>query len=507
MIFLGNASILPAVQTGDTAVNLKAKSQEAADSDFKSVFDKSVSDAAKRTSSNETPRNDREEAGNPDAKLRFKSFREVRANQTVAAKQTSPAKDIDAEEVSGDAEKESKVFDKGYDEQINILAQMLGISAEQLAKLAEKLGFSKESLKDANQLNAFVDKLSNYLQLDDPQKNVLMNLVQEVSKQVKPEEVKIEVKLPENAEKSDTEVKITDLSKLADEVKAKLDSFISNGRTDSESIRAELSKVLAAMKGQNPGAVITEAEVQSGLDSQKTVDELPVDEKLEVKDPVKTKEDHEDLKEETASDKTNAVSEAAKEPARASTGNDPDLQQNLQTPGEIKLPVANSQVSAEKVKFTMPQPVKSSDIINQVVEQAKVVLGNDKSEMVIHMKPDHLGKLELKIVTEQGIVAAKFIAENQQVKDVIETNMQLLKDSLQKQGISIEGVSVQVGQDKKNGFMQQHSFEGKSGNSGSRRSYGSSIAGVSKAGISSLETLPERLAQYAYDSSTINLTA
>ncbi|WP_243467462.1 hypothetical protein [Acetivibrio straminisolvens] len=36
-----------------------------------------------------------------------------------------------------------------------------------------------------------------------------------------------------------------------------------------------------------------------------------------------------------------------------------------------------------------------------MVEKAKVVLSGDKSEMVIDLKPEHLGKLELKLLLKE----------------------------------------------------------------------------------------------------------
>jgi flagellar hook-length control protein FliK len=179
--------------------------------------------------------------------------------------------------------------------------------------------------------------------------------------------------------------------------------------------------------------------------------------------------------------------------------------QNVQPIIDLQTNQLNSQVPVSKTSNVITQPVKTADVLNQVIEQAKVTLGHDKSEMVIDLKPDHLGKLSLKVVTEQGIVAAKFMAENQQVKEVLESNMQLLKDSLQKQGISIDGVSVQVGNQNKNSF-QQEAFESKKGSSLNRVGYqGGNKSSVS--GITTIDVLPEKLAQYAYETSTLNLTA
>lgn len=85
-----------------------------------------------------------------------------------------------------------------------------------------------------------------------------------------------------------------------------------------------------------------------------------------------------------------------------------------------------------------------SEIVKQVVNKVDFLTENGKSEMTIELKPESLGKLSLKVSTEGGIVVAKFTAETDQVKQILETNMQILKDALEKQGISVQGFSVSV---------------------------------------------------------------
>lgn len=94
------------------------------------------------------------------------------------------------------------------------------------------------------------------------------------------------------------------------------------------------------------------------------------------------------------------------------------------------------------------EAVPRREIAFQIVEKAKVLLTGDKSEMIMDLKPDHLGKLSLKLVTERGIVVAKFVAENEEVRAAIEANMDTLKESLEKQGFSIQEFSVSVNHNK-----------------------------------------------------------
>lgn len=89
--------------------------------------------------------------------------------------------------------------------------------------------------------------------------------------------------------------------------------------------------------------------------------------------------------------------------------------------------------------------VDRDNLVKQVMDSAKVLLTEDKAEMVMHLKPESLGKLSLSIVTERGIVVAKFAAESMQVKQIIEANLPQLKDALEQQGINVQGFSVSVG--------------------------------------------------------------
>jgi hypothetical protein len=107
-----------------------------------------------------------------------------------------------------------------------------------------------------------------------------------------------------------------------------------------------------------------------------------------------------------------------------------------------EIPEARSAASYSRISDSVVKQVMDNIAMN-----ARVIIGDDKSEMVMSLKPDNLGKLSLKVVSENGIIKAEFIAESQQVKEILESNMQLLKDSLDGQGIPLEGFSVSVGGD------------------------------------------------------------
>lgn len=104
---------------------------------------------------------------------------------------------------------------------------------------------------------------------------------------------------------------------------------------------------------------------------------------------------------------------------------------------------------SQKIKGVMPNQkqinnVNSKEIIDQIVQKSKLAIDKDKSIMEIKLEPESLGKLTLRIAVERGLVTAKFTAENDKVKEIIESNMNELKNNLLAQGLNVQSLSVSV---------------------------------------------------------------
>jgi len=128
--------------------------------------------------------------------------------------------------------------------------------------------------------------------------------------------------------------------------------------------------------------------------------------------------------------------------------------------GEIDSKILD--VKAEDVSDTIMNKTidmqEQIDVIKQVSEKVKVNLFEDKSEMIIKLKPDHLGKVTVEIAVENGNITAKFLAESDKVKEILESNMQDLKDHLAKQGMVVQDLSVSVGNDKRGPLFEQNNY-------------------------------------------------
>lgn len=80
-----------------------------------------------------------------------------------------------------------------------------------------------------------------------------------------------------------------------------------------------------------------------------------------------------------------------------------------------------------------------------LVKSGQLLLSAGTADMRIRLRPEHLGDLRLRIMMEEGILSATFTAQSQQVKEILESHLSLLKQSLKDQGIHVEKFVVTTG--------------------------------------------------------------
>ncbi|SHG58226.1 hook-length control protein FliK [Thermosyntropha lipolytica DSM 11003] len=100
--------------------------------------------------------------------------------------------------------------------------------------------------------------------------------------------------------------------------------------------------------------------------------------------------------------------------------------------------------TAAFVNLPKPVPVNEKEVFAQIVRKAELLVKQNLSEMKIELKPEFLGKMTIKIAVEEGAVTARFIAENLRVKQMLESNIAALRQSLENQGLRVEKTEVNV---------------------------------------------------------------
>ncbi|HCL03349.1 MAG TPA: hypothetical protein DHW61_13245 [Lachnoclostridium phytofermentans] len=102
------------------------------------------------------------------------------------------------------------------------------------------------------------------------------------------------------------------------------------------------------------------------------------------------------------------------------------------------------------------------DITNQIVEQIKVVIKPSQTSMDMMLNPEHLGRVQLNISSKEGVLTASFITQNQIAKEAIESQMQVLKENLEAQGLKVEEIEVTIANFS---FQQSSQMDGENKNS------------------------------------------
>ncbi len=115
----------------------------------------------------------------------------------------------------------------------------------------------------------------------------------------------------------------------------------------------------------------------------------------------------------------------------------------------------NMQAASEVTGTATTNSLQRDELFAQIIDKAKIMVNNGHSEMEVSLKPDHLGKLHLKVSVDNQVVTAKFIAESQQVKEIIETHLNHLRRNLQETGVQVDNIMVSVGQQQNGGNFQE----------------------------------------------------
>ena len=97
--------------------------------------------------------------------------------------------------------------------------------------------------------------------------------------------------------------------------------------------------------------------------------------------------------------------------------------------------------------------VDTVKIIKQIVDEIKLSVKQDMTKLEMQLYPEHLGKLSLEIMSKEGAVTAQITAQTIAAKEAIESQLVVLKQNMEEQGIKIESIEVTLAS---HGFEQNN---------------------------------------------------
>ena len=131
--------------------------------------------------------------------------------------------------------------------------------------------------------------------------------------------------------------------------------------------------------------------------------------------------------------------------SRRGAGNPGDMgASSLRAGGQKNLQESRGAKFSSVYRYQNERQVDKKDIFDQIVKNAKISVDSGKTDMKIQLKPDFLGKMELKVVLENGSITAKITTESADLKNLISVSLDELKEILAAGGLDVASVDVQL---------------------------------------------------------------
>ena len=116
---------------------------------------------------------------------------------------------------------------------------------------------------------------------------------------------------------------------------------------------------------------------------------------------------------------------------------------------------AIEQRNPEQVSYT--DRAQMQDIIRQITDRITISAGPEETSMELALHPASLGNVNILLTSGKDGIVAKFTAQNQLVKEAVETQMVQLQQKFDEQGIKVTSIEVTIAS---HGFEQNLDQEG-----------------------------------------------
>lgn len=112
--------------------------------------------------------------------------------------------------------------------------------------------------------------------------------------------------------------------------------------------------------------------------------------------------------------------------------------------GQQEAPIEFS-VEQEVVTLPTGETVRAESIVNQLVEQAKVLTDAESTTMEMTLNPEGLGKIFMEVTQKGDVITARIFTENDAVKQALENQMATLRTELNQNSTKVTSIEVSVG--------------------------------------------------------------
>ncbi len=342
-----------------------------------------------------------------------------------------------------DAEEKIEAF---TDEVKTALEEKLNVSEEEIVQAMEKLGLQILDLANPEKFTQLLMELmgsqdgSELLLSTDFQ--ALMAQMEEFSSQLTtalnltPEEFEqLMEQLPEMQQKPSeeaAEVQQTppELEAIADMAEQMNVEQITVEQTTSNTASAEVETTEAMPTVKKEEAVPEEAEEET--------EEISTD----TRRPEIVSE--EQLDEGMADESGKQESSLTEMVEKSEAGEKNETHQQSQMSFQTEVQTVENGRAVEITQTVTHTKVDVDSILQQISQMTKISVTQAQSSIEMQLNPENLGKIYLQVVSKEGAIIAQLAAQNEAVKEVLESQIAILKDNMNQQGMKVEAIEVTI---------------------------------------------------------------
>ena len=127
---------------------------------------------------------------------------------------------------------------------------------------------------------------------------------------------------------------------------------------------------------------------------------------------------------------------------------------------------ANNQIRLEGIT----KELNTNDILNQIGSKFEQLKDGSSTKLTMTLRPNDLGRVTIELMSNANGISTNIIAQNSQVKELLDKNIDILKQQLAQQGINVQNIQVktveQNAQTSLNNSFGDRGQEGQNQNSG-----------------------------------------
>ncbi|TFE02761.1 flagellar hook-length control protein FliK [Jeotgalibacillus salarius] len=115
------------------------------------------------------------------------------------------------------------------------------------------------------------------------------------------------------------------------------------------------------------------------------------------------------------------------------------------------------QLQSGPVKWSLNPPLRQSDSAQQLMQQFQNVMQkanfgkvNGTEKLMIRLQPEHLGTLKIELMQKDGMMTARIIASTVVAKEMIDSQLNQLRQSFSAQNLQVEKIEIMQAQTSEN---------------------------------------------------------